>query len=74
MNIQNIRFSKEEAASAFGDDRLFIEKFIEDPRHIEIQLIADKHGNIVPFPERECSIQRRNQKVYISNYFIMSKS
>ncbi|KAJ0397301.1 hypothetical protein P43SY_004020 [Pythium insidiosum] len=57
------RLSKEEAASSFGDDRMFIEKFIEDPRHIEIQLIADKHGNYVALPERECSIQRRNQKV-----------
>ncbi|CAH0485709.1 unnamed protein product [Peronospora farinosa] len=57
------RLSKEEAASSFGDDRMFLEKFIEDPRHIEIQLIADSHGNIVPLPERECSIQRRNQKV-----------
>ena len=55
--------SKEEAASSFGDDRIFIEKFIEDPRHIEIQLIADKHGNVLALPERECSIQRRNQKV-----------
>lgn len=57
------RLSKEEAASSFGDDRMFIEKFIEDPRHIEIQLIADAHGNVVALPERECSIQRRNQKV-----------
>ncbi|CAH0482760.1 unnamed protein product [Peronospora belbahrii] len=57
------RLSKEEAASSFGDDRMFLEKFIEDPRHIEIQLIADSHENIVPLPERECSIQRRNQKV-----------
>lgn len=57
------RLSKEEAASSFGDDRMFIEKFIEDPRHIEIQLIADGFGNVVPLPERECSIQRRNQKV-----------
>ncbi|KAK1946603.1 Propionyl-CoA carboxylase alpha chain [Phytophthora citrophthora] len=57
------RLSKEEAASSFGDDRMFLEKFIEDPRHIEIQLIADSHGNVVPLPERECSIQRRNQKV-----------
>lgn len=57
------RLSKEEAASSFGDDRMFIEKFIEDPRHIEIQLIADSFGNVVPLPERECSIQRRNQKV-----------
>uniref|UniRef100_H3GAX7 Propionyl-CoA carboxylase alpha chain, mitochondrial n=1 Tax=Phytophthora ramorum TaxID=164328 RepID=H3GAX7_PHYRM len=57
------RLSKEEAASSFGDDRMFLEKFIEDPRHIEIQLIADSFGNVVPLPERECSIQRRNQKV-----------
>ncbi|CEG38943.1 propionyl-carboxylase alpha mitochondrial [Plasmopara halstedii] len=57
------RLSKEEAASSFGDDRMFVEKFIEDPRHIEIQLIADSHGNVVALPERECSIQRRNQKV-----------
>ncbi|RHY27908.1 hypothetical protein DYB32_006444 [Aphanomyces invadans] len=60
---EGYRLSKEEAANSFGDDRMFIEKFIEDPRHIEIQLLADKHGNFVPFPERECSIQRRNQKV-----------
>jgi propionyl-CoA carboxylase alpha chain len=57
------RLSKDEAKSSFGDDRLFVEKFIEDPRHIEIQLIADSHGNVVALPERECSIQRRNQKV-----------
>ncbi|WP_375589653.1 acetyl/propionyl/methylcrotonyl-CoA carboxylase subunit alpha [Hoeflea alexandrii] len=55
--------SKSEAASSFGDDRIFIEKFIEEPRHIEIQLIADSHGNAVYLGERECSIQRRNQKV-----------
>ena len=61
--ITGFRLSKDEALSSFGDDRIFIEKFIEDPRHIEIQLIADQHGNVVPFPERECSIQRRNQKV-----------
>ncbi|OQR96041.1 propionyl coenzyme A carboxylase (Pi-PCC1) [Achlya hypogyna] len=60
---EGYRLSKEEAANSFGDDRMFIEKFIEDPRHIEIQLLADKHGNFVAFPERECSIQRRNQKV-----------
>ncbi|RHY08292.1 hypothetical protein DYB25_009151, partial [Aphanomyces astaci] len=60
---EGYRLSKEEAANSFGDDRMFIEKFIEDPRHIEIQLLADTHGNYVPFPERECSIQRRNQKV-----------
>ncbi|MDA0902442.1 MAG: ATP-grasp domain-containing protein, partial [Proteobacteria bacterium] len=52
-----------EARNSFSDDRVFIEKFIEDPRHIEIQVIADKHGNIVCLGERECSIQRNNQKV-----------
>ncbi|KAI7845174.1 hypothetical protein COHA_001219 [Chlorella ohadii] len=52
-----------EAAAAFGDSRMLIEKFIEQPRHIEIQVLGDKHGNVVYFPERECSIQRRNQKV-----------
>jgi len=55
--------SKSEAKSSFGDDRIFIEKFIENPRHIEIQILADKHGNTVYLGERECSIQRRNQKV-----------
>ena len=52
-----------EAMSSFGDDRVFVEKFIEQPRHIEIQIIADKHGNTVYLGERECSIQRRHQKV-----------
>ncbi len=55
--------SKSEAASSFGDDRIFIEKFIEEPRHIEIQVLADSHGNGLYLGERECSIQRRNQKV-----------
>ena len=55
--------SKSEAQSAFGDDRIFIEKFVTEPRHIEIQLIGDQHGNILYLNERECSIQRRNQKV-----------
>ncbi len=55
--------SKSEAASSFGDDRVFIEKFIVDPRHIEIQVLGDKHGNVIYLGERECSIQRRNQKV-----------
>jgi propionyl-CoA carboxylase alpha chain len=54
---------KAEAAGAFGDDRVFIEKFIENPRHIEIQVLGDKHGHVVHLFERECSIQRRNQKV-----------
>jgi len=55
--------AKSEAKASFGDDRMFIEKFIVNPRHIEIQLIGDKHGNVVYLAERECSIQRRNQKV-----------
>jgi propionyl-CoA carboxylase alpha chain len=52
-----------EAKSSFGDDQVFAEKFIEDPRHIEIQVLGDKHGNIIYLMERECSIQRRHQKV-----------
>ena len=52
-----------EARSSFGDDRVFIEKFVVDPRHIEIQIIADGHGNVLYLGERECSIQRRHQKV-----------
>lgn len=55
--------SKNEAANSFGDDRIFIEKFVTQPRHIEIQVLADQHGNCVYLHERECSIQRRNQKV-----------
>ena len=55
--------AKSEAASSFGDDRVFIEKFIVNPRHIEIQVLGDKHGNVIHLGERECSIQRRNQKV-----------
>ncbi len=54
---------KAEALNAFGDDRVFLEKFIIDPRHIEIQVLGDKHGNVIHLFERECSIQRRNQKV-----------
>ncbi len=54
---------RNEAKAAFGDDRVFIEKFIEQPRHIEIQVLADAHGNVVHLHERECSIQRRHQKV-----------
>jgi propionyl-CoA carboxylase alpha chain len=55
--------AKSEAKSSFGDDRVFIEKFITDPRHIEIQVLGDKHGHVIYLGERECSIQRRNQKV-----------
>jgi propionyl-CoA carboxylase alpha chain len=60
---EGFQSSKNEAASSFGDDRIFIEKFVTQPRHIEIQVLADKHGNCVYLFERECSIQRRNQKV-----------
>jgi len=55
--------ARSEAKSSFGDDRVFIEKFITDPRHLEIQVLGDKHGNVIHLGERECSIQRRNQKV-----------
>src|SRR3954469_8688466 len=55
--------ARSEAQSSFGDARVFIEKFIEDPRHIEIQVLGDKHGNVIQLGERECSIQRRNQKI-----------
>ena len=60
---EGFQASKNEAKSSFGDDRIFIEKFVTQPRHIEIQVLADKHGNCVYLGERECSIQRRNQKV-----------
>jgi len=55
--------ARSEAKSSFGDDRVFIEKFVVDPRHIEIQVLGDKHGNVIHLGERECTIQRRNQKV-----------
>jgi len=55
--------ARSEAKSSFGDDRVFIEKFVVDPRHIEIQVLGDGHGNVIYLGERECSIQRRNQKV-----------
>ncbi|WP_374310498.1 acetyl-CoA carboxylase biotin carboxylase subunit [Methylocella sp.] len=55
--------AKSEAKSSFGDDRVFIEKFIENPRHVEIQVLGDRHGNVIHLGERECSVQRRNQKV-----------
>ena len=60
---EGFQSSKNEAAKSFGDDRIFIEKFITQPRHIEIQVLADSHGNYIYLNERECSIQRRNQKV-----------
>ena len=60
---EGFQSSKNEAAASFGDDRIFIEKFVTQPRHIEIQVLADAHGNTIFLGERECSIQRRNQKV-----------
>ncbi len=60
---ERFQSSKNEAKFAFGDDRIFIEKFITKPRHIEIQALGDQHGNLVYLGERECSIQRRNQKI-----------
>jgi propionyl-CoA carboxylase alpha chain len=61
--LEGYRLSRQEAKSAFGDDRILIEKFIDNPRHIEFQILADGQGGAVYLPERECSIQRRNQKV-----------
>jgi propionyl-CoA carboxylase alpha chain len=60
---EGFRSASNEARSSFADDRVFIEKFVEDPRHIEIQILADSHGNCIYLGERECSIQRRHQKV-----------
>lgn len=60
---EGFTLARSEAKSSFGDDRVFIEKFILNPRHVEIQVLGDKHGNVIHLGERECSIQRRNQKV-----------
>ncbi|XP_063880104.1 propionyl-CoA carboxylase alpha chain, mitochondrial-like [Scylla paramamosain] len=60
---EGFKLSSMEAASSFGDDRILVEKFVDNPRHIEIQVLGDKHGNAIYLNERECSIQRRNQKV-----------
>ena len=60
---EGFKASRSEAKASFGDDRIFMEKYIEEPRHIEIQLLADSHGNVIHLNERECSVQRRNQKV-----------
>ncbi len=61
--VEALRSAKREAESAFGDDSMLLEKFVENPRHVEVQVIADDHGNVVHLYERECSIQRRHQKV-----------
>ena len=60
---ENLSLARKEATQSFGNDEVYIEKFIEDPRHIEVQIIGDKFGNIIHVGERECSIQRRSQKV-----------
>ncbi len=61
--VEALRSAKREAESAFGNDSMLLEKFVENPRHVEVQIIADNHGNVVHLYERECSIQRRHQKV-----------
>jgi len=61
--ISSLRMAQSEARNAFGDDSVYIEKYIESPHHIEFQILADKHGNTVHLFERECSVQRRHQKV-----------
>eukprot|EP01122_Echinamoeba_exundans_P001683 TRINITY_DN11697_c1_g1_i1.p1 TRINITY_DN11697_c1_g1~~TRINITY_DN11697_c1_g1_i1.p1 ORF type:complete len:732 (-),score=231.23 TRINITY_DN11697_c1_g1_i1:200-2092(-) len=61
--IEGFRFARQEAQSAFASDAILVEKYIQAPRHIEFQVLADNHGNVIYLPERECSIQRRNQKV-----------
>ncbi len=60
---ENFDSVRREGLTSFGDDRILIEKYIEDPRHIEIQLLGDRHGNLIHLGERECSVQRRHQKV-----------
>ena len=63
MLKDNFLLAKQEAVQSFGNDNVYIEKFIENPRHIEVQIIGDKHGKLIHLGERECSIQRRNQKI-----------
>src|SRR5690625_6558859 len=61
--IKAIYLTRQEAKATFGDDKVYMEKFLTNPRHIEIQVLADSHGNAVHLGERECSMQRRHQKV-----------
>lgn len=61
--VEKFNMAKSESVSAFNDDSMYVEKFVEEPRHIEFQILADSHGNVVHLGERDCSIQRRNQKV-----------
>lgn len=61
--VEGFKLAREEALSSFGDGRVFLEKYIEEPRHIEFQIMGDEQGNYVYLPERECSVQRRYQKV-----------
>ena len=61
--LEAFRMARAEAKGAFADDRVYLEKFVEEPRHVEIQIMADKHGNVVHYGERECSVQRRHQKL-----------
>ena len=61
--LENLESAKREALKSFGDERVLIEKFITNPKHIEVQVFGDKHGNYLYFFERDCSIQRRHQKI-----------
>ncbi len=61
--VEAFKMARAEAKGAFGDDRVYLEKFVVQPRHVEIQIMADKHGNVVHYGERECSVQRRHQKL-----------
>ena len=62
--LDSVETTRKEAASAFGDDTLYMERFLERPRHIEFQVLADTHGNVIHLGDRDCSMQRRYQKVH----------